>query len=72
MRKEIPNTLKVTTRLRYPKQINFTSSFLNRLESEYKSLMYSASENTEAQPTPVLNYREKFIKAINFYLAHLK
>ena len=72
MKKEIPNTLKVTTRLRYPKQINFSSSFLNRLESEYNSLMYSDREDAEAQPTPVLNYREKFIKAINFYLAHLK
>ena len=72
MKNNIPSTLKVTTRLRYPKQINFSSSFLKKLENEYVALRYSEQNDSDIQPVPVLNYREKFIKAINFYLAHLK
>lgn len=67
---EIPSSIKITTRIRYPKQINFTSKFLNQLESEYKNMQTNSNPEQE-DAKPVAKYKDKFIKAINFYLSQL-
>lgn len=71
MNGNLPSTLKITTRIRYPRQIQFTSKFLKQLENEYKSRDI-ASNSEGGFNKPVSKYKEKFIKAINFYLSHLQ
>jgi len=70
MNKQLPTTLKITTRIRYPKQICFTSNFLKQLEREYKAIQQHSDVEQESSK-PVAKYKEKFIKAINFYLSQL-
>lgn len=67
---EIPSSIKITTRIRYPKQINFTSKFLSQLENEYKTIQGNSNSEQEGIK-PVAKYKDKFIKAINFYLSQL-
>jgi hypothetical protein len=69
MEKSIPSTLKITTRIRYPKQINFTSKFLKNLEREYVSRFSCNCVGDASKPVP--KYKEKFIKAISFYLSQM-
>lgn len=70
MNGNLPSTLKITTRIRYPRQIQFTSKFLKQLENEYKSRDIASNSEGDFNK-PVSKYKEKFIKAINFYLSHL-
>ncbi len=64
-----PKTLKIVTRVHYPRQICFTPKFLKLLKDEYMSRQYLQTDNNENKP--VSKYKEKFIKAINFYLSQL-
>ena len=66
-----PTTMKLVTRVRYPKQIQFSEKFLNSLREEFNRLQtLEEKENTEIQP--IRNYKEKFLKAVNFCLSSLK
>jgi cysteinyl-tRNA synthetase len=64
----LPTTLKVVTRTRYPKQIQFSDDFLNHLKEEYARLEKTVTENEEegGEVAPIKNYKEKFLKALNF------
>lgn len=63
----LPTTLKVVTRTRYPKQIQFSDDFINHLKEEFVRLESAVSEGEEGQEAaPIKNYKEKFIKALNF------
>lgn len=64
-----PSTMKVVTQLRYPKQIEFSDRFIRQLEAEYSRLKLTGIENTVNRP--IAKYKEKFIKAVNFYLSQL-
>ena len=63
----LPTTLKVVTRTRYPKQIQFSDDFMNHLKEEYARLQSTVTEDEEAgSAEPIKNYKEKFLKALNF------
>ena len=64
-----PSTMKVVTHLRYPKQIEFSDKFIRQLEAEYSRLKHTDIEDSTNRP--IAKYKEKFIKAVNFYLSHL-
>lgn len=65
---EQPSSMRVVTRLRYPKQITFSGNFIQQLKSEYERLKSNNEQITET-PNKIPNYKDKFIKAINFYLS---
>jgi hypothetical protein len=65
---EQPSSMKVVTRLRYPKQIAFSGKFIQQLKSEYERLKSNNEQITEI-PNKIPNYKDKFIKAINFHLS---
>jgi dihydroorotase len=65
--------MKVVTRVRYPKQIQFSEKFLKSLKEEFARLQ-TLEENieTETEVKPIRNYKDKFLKAINFCVSNLK
>lgn len=65
-----PTTMKVVTRVRYPKQIQFSEKFLKSLKEEFTRLQMI--EEAEAEVKPIRNYKDKFLKAINFCVSNLK
>ena len=68
-----PTTMKVVTRVRYPKQIQFSEKFVKSLKEEFARLQ-TLEENieTETEVKPIRNYKDKFLKAINFCVSSLK
>ena len=68
-----PTTMKVVTRVRYPKQIQFSEKFLKSLKEEFARLQ-TLEENieTETEVKPIRNYKDKFLKAVNFCVSNLK
>jgi hypothetical protein len=65
-----PKTMKFVTRVRYPKQIQFSEKFLKSLEEEFVRLQMIEEAETEVKP--IRNYKDKFLKAINFCVSNLK
>ena len=65
-----PTTMKVVTRVRYPKQIQFSEKFLKSLKEEFSRLQMIEEADTEVKP--IRNYKDKFLKAINFCVSNLK
>lgn len=66
-----PTTMKLITRVRYPKQIQFSEEFITALGKEFKRLQTIEENETEQQTTPIKNYKEKFLKAVNFCVSSL-
>jgi cysteinyl-tRNA synthetase len=67
-----PKTMKIVSRVRYPKQIQFSEKFLNALNEEFARLQ-TIEENQNAEKTelkPIRNYKEKFLKAVNFCVSN--
>ena len=67
-----PTTMKVVTRVRYPKQIQFSEKFLKSLKEEFTRLQMIEEAETEVDIKPIRNYKDKFLKAINFCVSNLK
>ena len=67
-----PTTMKVVTRVRYPKQIQFSEKFIKSLKEEYSRLQMIEEAETEIEIKPIRNYKDKFLKAINFCVSNLK
>jgi hypothetical protein len=67
-----PTTMKVVTRVRYPKQIQFSEKFLKTLKEEFSRLQMIEEAETETEVRPIRNYKDKFLKAINFCVSNLK
>jgi hypothetical protein len=65
-----PTTMKVVTRVRYPKQIQFSEKFLKSLKEEFTRLQMIEEAETEVKP--IRNYKDKFLKAINFCVSDLR
>jgi hypothetical protein len=65
-----PTTMKFITRVRYPKQIQFSEEFQTALKKEFSRLQTLKENETEA-PQPIRNYRDKFLKAVNFCIRAL-
>lgn len=65
-----PTTIKLITRIRYPKQIQFSEEFHTALIKEFNRLQ-TVEESEAEQPQPIKNYKDKFIKAVNFCLRPL-
>ena len=65
-----PATMKLITRVRYPKQIKFSEEFHEALNKEFTRLQTLEENETEA-PQPIRNYKEKFLKAVNFCVSSL-
>jgi hypothetical protein len=59
-----PSTMKMVKRIHYPKQIQFSETFLNALSEEFKRLQ--SLEEQEGDNKPIRNYKDKFLKAVNF------
>ena len=69
-----PSSMKVVTRVRYPKQIQFSENFLISLKEEFARLQ-TLEENENAETTevkPIRNYKEKFLKAVNFCVSNFR
>ena len=67
-----PTTMKVVTRVRYPKQIQFSEKFLKSLKEEFTRLQMIEEAETETEVKPIRNYKDKFLKAVNFCVSNLK
>lgn len=67
-----PTTMKVVTRVRYPKQIQFSEKFLKTLKEEFSRLQMIEEAETDVEVKPIRNYKDKFLKAINFCVSNLK
>ncbi len=67
-----PTTMKVVTRVRYPKQIQFSEKFLKSLKEEFSRLQMIEEAETATEVKPIRNYKDKFLKAINFCVSNLK
>ena len=67
-----PTTMKVVTRVRYPRQIQFSEKFLKSLKEEFTRLQMIEEAETEIEVKPIRNYKDKFLKAINFCVSNLK
>ena len=65
-----PTTMKLITRVRYPKQIQFSEEFQTALKKEFSRLQ-TLKENEAEAPQPIRNYRDKFLKAVNFCIRAL-
>jgi hypothetical protein len=65
-----PVTMKVVTRVRYPKQIQFSEKFLKSLKEEFTRLQMI--EEAESELKPIRNYKDKFLKAVNFCVSNLR
>jgi hypothetical protein len=66
-----PTTMKFVTRVRYPKQIQFSEEFITALGKEFKRLQTLEEKESEQQVTPIRNYKDKFLKAVNFCVSSL-
>lgn len=67
-----PASMKVVTRVRYPKQIQFSETFLKSLKEEFQRLQTIEENNKEETETkPIKNYKDKFLKAVNFCVSNL-
>lgn len=67
-----PSTMKVVTRVRYPKQIQFSEKFIKALKEEFTRLQMIEEAETDVEVKPIRNYKDKFLKAINFCVSSLK
>lgn len=67
-----PTTMKVVTRVRYPKQIQFSEKFIKSLKEEFSRLQMIEEAETDVEIKPIRNYKDKFLKAINFCVSNLK
>ena len=67
-----PTTMKLVTRVRYPKQIQFSEKFIGSLKEEYSRLQTLEESETDIEVKPIRNYKDKFLKAINFCVSNLK
>ena len=67
-----PTTMKVVTRVRYPKQIQFSEKFLKSLKEEFSRLQMIEEAETDIEVKPIRNYEDKFLKAINFCVSNFK
>ena len=67
-----PTTMRVVTRVRYPKQIQFSEKFLKSLKEEFARLQMIEEAETDIEIKPIRNYKDKFLKAINFCISNLK
>ena len=65
-----PTTMKLITRVRYPKQIQFSEEFISALNKEFARLQM-VEESEAEQPQPIKNYKDKFLKAVSFCLSSL-
>jgi hypothetical protein len=65
-----PSTMKMVKRIHYPKQIQFSETFLNALSEEFKRLQ--TLEEKETENKPIRNYKEKFLKAVDFCVSNFK
>jgi hypothetical protein len=63
-----PTTIKLITRVRYPKQIQFSEEFVSALNKEYSRLQ-TVAESESSEFLPIRNYKEKFLKAVNFRIS---
>jgi gamma-glutamylcysteine synthetase len=61
-----PSTIKMVKRIHYPKQIQFSESFLKSLEEEFKRQQSLEESENDTEVKPIRNYKEKFLKAVNF------
>jgi len=66
-----PTTMKVVTRVRYPKQIQFSEKFIKSLKEEFSRLQTLEEAETDIEVKPIRNYKDKFLKAINFCVSNL-
>ncbi len=53
-------------RIHYPKQIQFSDKFVKALKTEFERLQSLEETDQELEVKPIKNYKEKFLKAINF------
>ncbi len=53
-------------RIHYPKQIQFSEKFVKALKTEFERLQSLEESDQELEVKPIRNYKEKFLKAINF------
>jgi len=68
-----PSTMKFITRVRYPKQIQFSEKFINALKEEFVRLQtLEEDDESQEQPQPIRNYKDKFLKAVNFCVSSFK
>jgi hypothetical protein len=61
-----PSTIKMVKRIHYPKQIQFSDKFVKALKTEFERLQSLEETDQELEVKPIRNYKEKFLKAINF------
>jgi hypothetical protein len=61
-----PSTIKMVKRIHYPKQIQFSEKFVKALKTEFERLQSLEETDQELEVKPIRNYKEKFLKAINF------
>jgi hypothetical protein len=61
-----PSTIKMVRRIHYPKQIQFSDKFVKALKTEFERLQSLEETDQELEVKPIKNYKEKFLKAINF------
>ncbi len=61
-----PSTIKTVKRIHYPKQIQFSEKFVKALNTEFERLQSLEETDQELEVKPIRNYKEKFLKAINF------
>jgi hypothetical protein len=66
-----PVTMKVVTRVRYPKQIQFSEKFVKSLREEFARLQTLEEAETDIEIKPIRNYKDKFLKAVNFCVSSL-
>lgn len=67
-----PTTMKVVTRVRYPKQIQFSEKFVKSLQEEFARLQTLEEAETDIEVKPIRNYKDKFLKAINFCVSNFR
>lgn len=67
----LPSTMKVVTRVRYPRQIQFSEKFLKSLKEEFARLQTIEEAETDIEIKPIRNYKDKFLKAVNFCVSNL-
>jgi len=60
------STIQKTTRLRYPRQIQFSEEFMAAIEKEYYTQVLK-----ESPEAPIRNRPEKFMKALKFVVTDL-
>jgi len=61
-----PSTIKMVKRIHYPKQIQFSEKFIKALKTEFERFQSLEETDQELEVKPIRNYKEKFLKAINF------